>query len=118
MNMLEKESFNPDQKQEIPQVGPTGMSQDYINEIAGLYSFINDIGLEAAINIFDKIGIKKYLERYPVGQYENIQTEENTHLIERLDELVGELRTNFQNRTITKEKFNILYDEINSIVRI
>jgi len=83
------EKFN-EIKKEIPQINKeTGISFDYINELANLISIYNFGGISSLIKTITKrpFGMKKYEEVYT--NYQNIINNQNRESIKELNMLAG-----------------------------
>lgn len=112
-----EQSNGTEQKREMFQiVNRTGMSSDYINEIAPFWYQMGTQGLKAAILHLQKRPMKKYIECYPLELYENVVNEKNKGRIKELDGLVEVFNEKVKNETLTEEEFNEMWEKVKTLL--
>ncbi len=107
----------PDNLIELPQVSPaTGLTNDYNNEVAALFSVYDSFGFDGLKEYFPNFRIKKYSERYPEDKYKNVITEQNRAAVEELDRLVDGI--NLDLAQLDELKAKDLMDKVDRIILI
>lgn len=108
-----KENFN-ETKKEIPQINTeTGLSMDYINELADIISLYKFGGINYLIKRLEKrpFDMKKYEEVY--ANYENIINDKNIESVSNLNILVDKLNEILKDsNTINEDSFRKVVNEI------
>lgn len=114
---------NPENSQQeklpMPQLNKKGVSQDIINSFAALYTMINssNFSKEEILDMYKNLGIQTYSERFSPQIYDrSYETNETRQIVAALDELTTKLRNLFETDTITRDKFNDIYEEIKTIL--
>ncbi len=114
---------NPENSQQeklpMPQLNKKGVSQDIINSFAALYTMINssNFSKEEILDMYKNLGIQTYSERFSPQTYDrSYETNETRQIVAALDELTTKLRNLFETDTITRDKFNDIYEEIKTIL--
>lgn len=101
---------------EVPQINQdTGISADYWNEyFAKRCSFsFEPNSCEAVAEEIRKYPIKKYEERFPVNEFEEVINDKNRSRIKRLDELANVINSKFTNASnFTENEFKQLINEV------
>ena len=101
---------------EVPQICRTGVSEDYINEFAGLLNIAE--GYEKGIDLFHIIKkVRKYQERFPSSEYKGVVNERNKSVIEEIDKLAEELSLMLKNNSRDIGKYYSLIKELTTVVR-
>ncbi len=72
--------------EEMPQVNPeSGISKDYINEIASLVTICDYYGPSEITKMYPDYRVKKYEERFPLDKYKDVITDKNRQLVEAIN---------------------------------
>lgn len=90
--------MGPTTKRDLSKVQPskTGVTQDFINEFAGVIQFIELYqNKKISFEQFSKeiFLLKTYQERYPKDRYDNVITLQNSQLVKELDNLVHQINS-------------------------
>ncbi len=99
---------------QIPQLNSkTQVSYDYWNEYYDKVECLKELGLPALVVSFKKKPIKKYQERFPETQYDDVVTLSNKLRVTRLNELARIVNDNFLEITPNTEKnFKIITNKV------
>ena len=102
-------------KRDLSQVQPskTGVTQDFINEFAGVIQFVELYqSKKISFEQFSKriLLLKTYQERYPEDKYNNVITTENSQLVKELDNLVHQINSIL--REIKKDTYHKIPQKI------
>ena len=103
------------ERKEVPQIhSKTGISQDYINQISAIFSFLKARGIDFVKNILknNPINIQKYEEVY--SGYKNVVNDKNRERVKKLDELSVQMNEMFKdpdsiNEDVLRSMCNEMY---------
>ncbi len=104
------------EKCEVPQGNANGISQDYINVVAGFYNIVR-LHKEDGLDWFDKVKkIESYEERFPSHQYRNVINEKNKDIVDKLNQTIDEINNLLQNKSRDDNKYLSLIEEVKHLV--
>ena len=104
-------------KHEMPKINKeTGMTADYINEIGYLCTFFEQGEKGEIIKALIKNGVRKYQDRYPESEYNNVITEKNKLAVERLNELADRMNQFAKDEDFNLSEFASTYNEMTFLI--
>ncbi len=110
-------------------VGETGVSAEYANEYNGKITFLSigdqdaeTVGLPSdfvnrVAALFTRYPVKKYRERFPLTEFEDVVNNKNREAVSRLDEIAEEANTRFIDPSeFTEDDFKRKINEVYTLV--
>lgn len=104
---------------ELPQIiKETWISGDYWNEYWGLEVLLDcKEGVSLVTTSIRETPIKKYGERYPLTEYDNVINEKNRERISRLDEIAERVNSTMTDpATFRADKLRAVLNEVNMLI--
>ena len=109
-------------KQEMPQVGPSGVSEDYANVfwgIVGMYQ-IGQMesfnGLKYLQEYLRQHPMKLYQERFPLDEYKDVITAENVGRILKINEITRYLNAIAARELLSMEDLEASWRELSTLI--
>jgi len=103
--------------QKVPRLDKqTGVSHDYWNEYSFKVFDLSTFGFAEAKEDFRKYPVKRYGERFPAGEYEDVVNDRNRARVSRLDDIALSARAIPDNADFTEADFKRIINEVYTLI--
>ena len=102
----------PEESKPVPQLGDTGVSQDYFNAFCAPFMiYLYYGGMNAVTNFLCQSPIAKYTERFSPIEYRDVVTSYNRATVSRLDAIADTINRKALEKTLSDETYRALHTE-------
>ncbi len=96
----------------LPQIDEKGLSQDYKNEIAKIYTDLQIYEKTGDDRLLKKHRMKMYDNRFPEDEYSDVITEKNKHLVSIINSAAEKINELLDDNVRDMDEYYRLIDKI------